>query len=371
MKPAPAVAAFAGLALLALFAASAHAADRPAATDDPYSSARDHYRRKAYRRAAGDALLALAKDPFDARAYYLLGASYEKLNDAERAVQAYDMCLMALPDENARSRDEKSVASRAASALRRLDKTGQPLRKAADTFLKEARTLADSYMAKGQYWQARRAWQMIVALQPADAEARKGLARARKALGEPALADRLDKALAAAQLRPIGSSGTNSPVDITIVSQIDTPEGAAPTPVAGIEIGRKLLRPERLDPGLFLVALHPRSGKVLGTETFLARDPVASGARVNLFVDRLPAGTIVAAASIGGLAEAPRILQQPLGRLGVPALPQGPARLIVFVGVKGARAGSALVQTGDQRAVVRLTEELEFRGPLDKGSISY
>lgn len=350
-------------------AADGLAADTDAA--DAKAEAQSLYKKKEYARAVDEFLKALAASPFDADAYYQLGQTYEKLGDNERAVQAYDMCVMAAESPAHRSQEADAAATKAQARSAQLDKAGAPMRKASSDFVREMKRLANSYLTQGQYWQARKAFRLVLGVSPNDEEARAGAQRAAAALGEPGTLAKLEKAAGRGAGREIGTTGARSPVDVTVIADTGAEQGETPT--AGIEVGKQLLQPARMDPGVFFVAISPSGGKVLDQVAFRTRDAVASGAQVNLFVDRLPARAIVAVVCVGRFKSVPPMLAHPLRCVGIGEMKLDAEQGSVFaaVGVKGAAPGTAASLVAERRAVVRLCDEVGFRGPLDEGAVSY
>lgn len=338
---------------------------------DYHAEAERALRAKNYGAARSHLLKALVADPFDSKAYQQLGSVFERMGKPDQAVESYDLCLMSLPPEDKRSRDETNRATSVRSRLRALDKAGQPMREAEKDFVARMIDLGETYQQSGKFWLARRAFRSACLIDPGSAKARAGLARAQKSLGEPALAQNLEQSLVTRAGRLIGTTRRAVPEDLLAVSLI--PEGEDKTPVAGIRLGRETIKPEKSEPGIFFVAIHPETGKILGSEMFLTKDPVGSGARVSLFIERQGTGTILAAVSVGRVSQLPGILWQGLERIGIRRRVSSgdEAFVLALVGVKGAPRGSALWETDSQRAMIRLAEVLRFSGPIDNPKIKF
>lgn len=142
----------------------------------------------------------------------------------------------------------------------------------------------------------------------------------------------------------IGDTGVVSPVDLYVVSA-GKPHGW----VSSIVVNGEELSPDRR--GYNLVALDPKTGALLGREsfdTFLERE---ASARLAAFIDQLAPGTIVVAAvkdeAAGQLTEE---AVAALRRIGAQEDLRG--RLFashLVVGVQGARPGTAVEAAGQRR----------------------
>jgi hypothetical protein len=142
----------------------------------------------------------------------------------------------------------------------------------------------------------------------------------------------------------IGGTGVHSPVDLVVTSAGKEHGWVASIAVNGTDLAPNLR-------GYNVVVVDPRSGDVQRPEafdTFLSR---AESARLADFIDRVPAGWIVAAA----------IRDDGVGRLGDDAVrafrsvggqvdPRGTLFVShVLIGVKGARPGTAVEAFGPAR----------------------
>jgi hypothetical protein len=148
----------------------------------------------------------------------------------------------------------------------------------------------------------------------------------------------------------IGTTGVRSPVDLVVVSGGQPHGDVGSVRVNAVERGQSRR-------GYTLVSLD-RAGRVLAAETFdTFLDPTAAG-RLAAWVAALPAGTIVAGTvkdDASGRLDGAAV--QALGTLGV----LGDLRTRyrdshAFVGVKGARPGTALEEVGPRRIVLAVGE---------------
>jgi hypothetical protein len=144
----------------------------------------------------------------------------------------------------------------------------------------------------------------------------------------------------------IGGTGCRAPVDLLAVGT-----GQAPGVEEILSADGRDVSPHR--DGYNVVVIDPRSGAVLGAESFAAWGDPIEGRRLLDLVDALPAGTLVAGAVRGsgsGLLSAPARLA--LRRLGVAAWAE-PGEAHAFLAVKGCGAGTAAESLArDSRALV-------------------
>jgi len=150
-------------------------------------------------------------------------------------------------------------------------------------------------------------------------------------------------------MRQIGRTGVTSPVDLEVVSAgMDTGNQGE------IYInGRQRAESRR---GYNLVAIDPASGAVLWSDLFDTMVSPTESGRLTRAIERLPAGTIVAAAvkdeaSVALTEEAVAALRSLGGRDDI----RGRYRVShLLVGVKGAPPGTAIEQSGYGRLTTTL-----------------
>lgn len=149
----------------------------------------------------------------------------------------------------------------------------------------------------------------------------------------------------------IGATGVTSPVEIIARSE----------EVASIQVNGREVAPAKR--GYNIVVLDASSGAVVSARAFDTVADRAESRAMTDFLAQIPAGQIVVIASQGEVAAnlGDRTVEQ-LRTLGAQIdLRQTAQRAHVIIGVKGARAGSALEQADDAAALIAVGRSLDTR----------